>query len=72
MVSSRESQTPDEFLDEIFESENKALVDTLLEEIMNRDPDFFEKLVTDLLKKIYGRRFTKKCRGYLYERKPEN
>lgn len=47
--------TPDEIMEKTYKKINKDLADTILENISNNDPYFFEKLVVDLLLKMgYG------------------
>lgn len=48
-------QTPEDTIISAFKTINSALADDLMSEIMNQTPDFFEKLVIDLLLKMgYG------------------
>lgn len=50
-----DDSTPDEIMEKTYKKINKDLADTILENIFNNDPFFFEKLVVDLLLKMgYG------------------
>ena len=51
--------TPEEILEDAVRKINSKLESDILEEIMNQTPEFFERLVTDLLAKIYGGEFKK-------------
>lgn len=49
------AETPQDQMDEAYQSISKALVSELLNEIMSQSPDFFENLVVQLLEKMgYG------------------
>ncbi|MGE4577871.1 MAG: restriction endonuclease [Candidatus Methanomethylophilaceae archaeon] len=50
--------TPDEILETFVRDLNEKIIDDLLSEIDGCDPSFFEKLVVDLLERIYGGDFS--------------
>ncbi|MFA6800388.1 MAG: restriction endonuclease [Candidatus Methanomethylophilaceae archaeon] len=50
--------TPDEILETSVRDLNEKIIDDLLSEIDGCDPSFFEKLVVDLLERIYGGNFS--------------
>ncbi len=50
--------TPDEILENSVRDLNNKIIEDLLSEINSCDPFFFEKIVVDLLEKIYGGNFS--------------
>ena len=59
-----ETETPQEVFERVYHDINEQLADELLTEIINQTPDFFEKLVVDLMKNMgYGDGFVTKTTG---------
>lgn len=59
-----ETETPQEIFERVYKDINEQLADELLTEIINQSPDFFEKLVVDLMKNMgYGDGFVTKTSG---------
>lgn len=58
-TTEKETYTPDERLDNAFEDINRKLESDLLDEVKKQTPKFFEKMVVDLLQRMYGGSFKK-------------